>query len=679
MTRFALILGLSLIFSIRLKAQTDTIVKKDSIDYYELSLEQLISVKAHGVPSELEELINSLIAVASKKPLSTRESPSIVSLITEEEIRLSGARDLIDVLRLVPGFDFGVDVEGVIGLGTRGNWAHEGKVLLLIDGQEMNETLFATTQFGNHFPVDIIKKIEIIRGPGSAIYGGFAEYGVINIITRSGSDLNGIQAKATYGKMAFGGERKNLSLSAGGKKGEAEFSLSAYGGHADRSDREFTDIYGTAYNLKGSSDLNPSHINLGASYKGLSFRAIADLYQISTRVAYDTVGPSVFYESFNSYHNELKYTHQAGSKLTITPRLTYKREEPWKTKSTTGIDEYHKITDKYTANVTASWNLSRKINIVFGSEAFRNDATDLVAGSSFSNGETNVSYYNVSGFAQGLFKHRIVNVILGARYDQHNAYGAAFVPRLGLTKRHKKTHFKFLYSNSFRAPSIENINLQDSTGIKPEKTSVLELEAGYQLTRRSIITLNFFDINTFEPIVYYVTPELEDAYRNFGKAGTRGFEAEFRHKEKWGHILLNYSFYSVKDKEKVADYEVPDDPSMLLAFPSHKANLFASYLITPSLSVNPSVSFLGERYAYTSVDSLDNSIIEKLEPQFLINLYVNYDNLFLKGLSLGVGVFDILNQGVTFIQPYNGYHTPLPGPSRELVFKLGYSFNRNKK
>ena len=132
--------------------------KKDSLNYYDMSLEQLLNLKGHNLPTELEKLINSLISVASKKPLNVRESPSIVSLITSEEIKASGARDLIDVLRLVPGIDFGVDVLGVTGIGMRGNWAHEGKVLVLIDGQEMNEILFGSTEFGNHYPIDQIKK-----------------------------------------------------------------------------------------------------------------------------------------------------------------------------------------------------------------------------------------------------------------------------------------------------------------------------------------------------------------------------------------------------------------------------------------------------------------------------------------------------------------------------------------
>lgn len=66
---------------------------------------------------------------------------------------------------------FATDVQGVVGLGVRGLWPAEGKHLLIIDDIEMNEMQFASTQYGNEFPADQIKRIEIIRGPGSAIYG----------------------------------------------------------------------------------------------------------------------------------------------------------------------------------------------------------------------------------------------------------------------------------------------------------------------------------------------------------------------------------------------------------------------------------------------------------------------------------------------------------------------------
>jgi outer membrane receptor for ferrienterochelin and colicin len=643
-----------------------------------MSLEELQKLKAVGVSSELEKLINSLIGVASIKPLTGRESPSIISLITEEEIKSSGARDIMDVLSLVPGIDFGMDVEGVVGIGMRGNWAHEGKVLVLLDGQEMNENLFGTTQFGNHFPVDQIKKVEIIRGPGSAIYGGYAEYGVINIITKNGSDLNGVNVTGSYGQMKDYYGSRGLSLAAGKKFGEVQLSLSAYMSQGNRSDQEFSDFYGGSYNMAGNSGLNPANINAALGYKGLSVRYILDQYHITTGDGYDYIKP-VYKQQFNSSFAEIKYTWKLTDKFSLTPRVNYKQQSPWQTPADSTTEEYHKIVDRYTGNLTFSYNVTRKINIIFGGEVYKDLANDVVDSSYFTNGEKKVSYLNEAAFLQSVIKLRLVNIILGARFDNHSEYGYQFVPRLGLTKRIDNFHFKLLYSNSFRAPSIENINLKDSTGIKPENTSVIELELGYEIGRNSIVTVNLFDINTRNTIVYYFNDSTQmDAYHNIGETGSRGVEVEYKYRSKWGFINLNYSFYSVAGKPKIADYEVPEDNTVLLAFPAHKANLGASLNVTKKFSINPSLTFRGERYGYTSVDTTGEALTEKFSPMTLANIYLRYQDLFIKGLDLGVGVYDLFDQRIKYIQPYNSSHAPLPGPSRELIVKLSYTFKSKK-
>src|SRR4051812_18352947 len=71
----------------------------------------------------LRDLMDIKITVASIKELTPHQSPGIVSYITPEDIRQSGARDLMDVLQHIPAFEFAVDVEGVVGLAVRGNWA----------------------------------------------------------------------------------------------------------------------------------------------------------------------------------------------------------------------------------------------------------------------------------------------------------------------------------------------------------------------------------------------------------------------------------------------------------------------------------------------------------------------------------------------------------------------------
>lgn len=659
--------------------------KKDSLNYYDMTIEQLLSLKAHGVPSELEKLINSLISVASKKPLNVRESPSIVTLVTAEEIKNSGARDLIDVLRLVPGVDFGVDVQGVVGIGMRGNWAHEGKVLILLDGQEMNEILYATTQFGNHFPIDQIKKIEIIRGPGSAIYGGYAEYGVINIITKQGGDINGVAISGVYGQSEKDYMRRNINLSAGKKIGDFEWSVSGMIGQGQRSTQTYTDIHGNSYNMNGNSALNPAFANIGASYKGLSFRAIGDFYRTTTQDGYDAIYPKPYAQNFNSMYFELKYLWKVSSKLTITPKFNYKNQSPWKTPQGDSIDlPYLKTANRSTANITASYNPTRKINVVFGSEYYRDMAVDKLAGDTFYNGKQTVSFYNYAFFAQGLLKTRFVNIILGARYDKHNVYGDAFVPRVGLTKKFNRFHFKALYSNSFRAPAIENIDYSGANGIHPERTQVGELELGYQITHNSIFTVNFFDISTKNPIIYY-TVAGTDAYTNQGRTGTYGLEAEYRIKEKWGYVAINYSFYSAAGTQKSAAYRVAQDSSMLLGFASHKINLNGSINILKNLSLNPSGTFYGPRWGYNSIDTAGVAQLHKFAPVFLFNLFLKY-NTPVTGLSIGVGVYDIFNQQFVFIQPYaqpgsltNVPHAPLRGAPREFIFRLSYNFNFKAK
>ena len=659
--------------------KNDSINKKDTIDYYDMTLEQLQKIKAVGVSSELEKLINSLIGVASIKPLTGRESPSIVSLVTEEEIKNSGARDIMDILNLIPGFDFGVDVEGVVGLGMRGNWAHEGKILILLDGQEMNEGLFGTTQFGNHFPIDQIKKIEVIRGPGSAIYGGYAEYGVINIITRDGKDLNGIAVTSTYGQMKNAYARRNINLSMGKQFGDLQMSLSGLIGQGNRSDQNFSDFYGGTYNMAGNSKLDPMNLNFGLTYKGLSVRYIIDQYYTTNGDDYDHI-KKPYVQQFNSSFAEIKYTFKANSKLTIVPKLNFKEQVPWKTSADSAVAAYYKIVDRYTGNITASYNITRKINVVFGGEVFNDRAKDMVDGDYFTNNQKSVSYLNEAAFAQGVLKFRLINIILGARFDHHSAYGSAFVPRLGLTKKIDNFHFKLLYSNAFRAPSIENINLKDSTGIKPEKTNVTELEIGYEIRRNSILTVNIYDINTKDAIVYYYNQQTNmDAYHNVGRTGSRGLEFEYKLKDKWGYINFNYAFYTDAGKPKIADYEVPTNSAVSLAFPSQKLTLNACFNLSKHFIINPSVIYEGERYGYVSVDSIGNSVIGKFKPLVMANLMITCNDLFIKGLSLGVGVYDIFDEKVIYIQPYNSNHAPLPGPSRELLLKLSYSFKAKKK
>jgi len=97
------------------------------LSFFETSaqdLDSLFSLQAFTAESDLQKVINKDVAVSTLK-LSMRETPGIISVITREEIENSGARDLTDVLRMVPGFDVLQDLQFVMGLSLRGSWANE--------------------------------------------------------------------------------------------------------------------------------------------------------------------------------------------------------------------------------------------------------------------------------------------------------------------------------------------------------------------------------------------------------------------------------------------------------------------------------------------------------------------------------------------------------------------------
>ena len=472
------------------EAQTFASAQTDSTSFYDMSL---------------ADLLNMEISVASQKPLSQRESPGIVTLISEEQIRNSGASDLLEILRQVPGIDFGCDVQGVVGIGIRGAWAHEGKVLLLWDGHPMNENLYSSLQLGNHYPVDRIKKIEIIRGPGSAIYGGYAEYAVINIISKNDKEFNGIEASASYGQMKNTFSHRNVTLSAGRTHRDLSCNFSLFAGEGNRSDRTYADNSGASFNMAGNSKLNPMFGEMNVSWKNLSVSALFDNYDMTTRDGYDHVTQIAYPNSFNSYSVQTKYKLDLKNNFAITPLVTYRYDLPWNFQGTPGVGDdyptYNMSDERTTFNITASKSFNDKTNVLAGGEIYTDQAVNHTSGEFFSNGKSEIQYTNYSAFTQGTVQTKIANFTAGARYNFNTNFPSSFVPRIAVTRAFRKVHFKALYSKAFRTPSVENINL--GMNIRPEKTTTVEFETGWNVTESWSLIANVFDITTTDPIVYF--------------------------------------------------------------------------------------------------------------------------------------------------------------------------------
>jgi outer membrane receptor for ferrienterochelin and colicin len=657
----------------RLNTMTrEEILQLSQDDLLEMNMEQLILL-SQKMGISIDELLNMKTSVASKTVLTPRETPGIVSIITEEEIKYSGARDLIDVLRLVPGFDFGYDVQGVIGVGLRGNWVHEGKILMLIDGQQMNELSYYNIPFGNHFPVDQIRRIEIIRGPGSAIYGGNAELGVVNIITKTGKDIEGADVSATYGQMENAMGRTNVNFNSGFSSRKWDFSAKGFLGNANRSDQPFTEYIDQPENIidfeNGGSEIKTKQVNIGGNNQNLSFRFIYDDYKSKYYHYEDSATGNVgAYSEFRNILGELKYTVKVSEKLSFVPKFNYKFSRPYYEEG------YWRNfnNNRYTGGLLMNYQVGRNTNVTAGVEWFKDNGHCIYdSGYFYSNNSRDLKISNASAYAEATLKLKKINLTAGFRSENNSNYGWAFAPRFGATAVFNKFHFKTLFSGAFRSPGLGNIDV--SSEIRPEKSFVSELELGYRINNNMFITANIFDIKISNSIIYYDnggwTPGLDWGYKNADNAGSDGFELEYKVIYPKGFVTLNYSFYTQALRPIPESYSVPGHSNSALALSQNKIGLVMNYMPVDHLAICPSYVLLGKKYGYNSADEEGNGIIGSFGPGSLLNLSITYSGL-MKGMEISLAAFDLLNEKAPFIQPYNGQFSPYPGRSREIVVKL---------
>jgi iron complex outermembrane receptor protein len=172
------------------------------------------------------------VTSVSKKEQKTSEAAAAVFVISREDISRSGALNIPDLLRMVPGVDVAQIDASSWAITVRGfNGQYSDKLLVLIDGRTVYTPIFAGVFWNSqNVPLDTIERIEVIRGPGAAIWGSNAVNGVINIITRSATDTQGGHVDAGVGTITTGPE----SIRYGGRTaGIGAYRLYAEGFHYD--------------------------------------------------------------------------------------------------------------------------------------------------------------------------------------------------------------------------------------------------------------------------------------------------------------------------------------------------------------------------------------------------------------------------------------------------------------
>src|SRR5438105_6271021 len=136
---------------------------------------------------DIEDLMNIQITSVSKKAQRLSAVAAAVFVITQEDIRRSGLHSLPEILRLAPGVQVAQIDSGSWAISIRGfNDEFSNKLLVLVDGRSIYDELFGGIFWDlQETLIDTIERIEVIRGPGAAMWGTNAVNGVVNIITKS--------------------------------------------------------------------------------------------------------------------------------------------------------------------------------------------------------------------------------------------------------------------------------------------------------------------------------------------------------------------------------------------------------------------------------------------------------------------------------------------------------------
>lgn len=223
----------------------------------------------------LEELSNLVVTSVSRRPESIAEAASAIQVITSEEIRRSGATSIPEALRIASNLQVAQISGNNWAISARGfNSTLANKLLVMIDGRTIYSPLFAGTFWeAQDVPLYDVDRIEVISGPGGTLWGANAVNGVINIVTRSAADTQGLLMRAGGGNEL----ETHAAARFGGTAGNANFRV--YGQYSARDATE-TSLLSDANN---DSDVGQAGFRFDwATGRGDSFTVSADVNEVHT-------------------------------------------------------------------------------------------------------------------------------------------------------------------------------------------------------------------------------------------------------------------------------------------------------------------------------------------------------------------------------------------------------------
>ena len=428
------------------------------------------------VALSLEQLLNVEVTSASKYAQKSSEAPSAVAVLTAEDIHTFGYRTLGDALGGLRGLYTSND-RNYSYLGVRG-FLHPNdytsRILIMVDGRRMNENIYDSGFIGQEFmlDLDLVTRIEYIPGPGSSVYGANAVLGVVNVITKNGQDINGVQAvaelasfdsnklRATYGNKLQNGADVLFSASQYNSGGQTNLYFSEFDTPATNN--------GIAHHMDNE---RASRLFTKIQFEELTLTAgYVDRFKQIPTASFGAIFNDPAYRTTDTMaYANLKYETALSDKTSLEMNgfyqwYGYEGVEPYDTTSSGGPSRVINI-DK---SAGLWWGGEAKLvttafdkqKIVLGSEYQFDQQQKLFTydvNPYFVYQDSNRSGSRIGLYAQDDLTLRD-NLVLsaGMRLDYHHMLkNMQLNPRLGLIWHPlQTTTVKLLYGSAFRAPNI---------------------------------------------------------------------------------------------------------------------------------------------------------------------------------------------------------------------------------
>jgi outer membrane receptor for ferrienterochelin and colicins len=523
--------------------------------------------------ASLEQLGNIQVYSASKHLQPSGDAPSSVTVITADQIRDQGYRTLADVLRTVRSFYVTYD-RNYSSLGVRG-FARPGdfntRILLLVDGHRLNDNIYDEAMIGTEFPIDIdlIQRIEIVRGPVSSLYGSNALFAVINIITTRAEDMNGIELSAeaasfnSYkGRITYGRKFSRLAFFVSG---------SFYGSRGQNQ------LFYPEFNAIDTNNGIASHADddqLGTALATVSFRDFIFQGVYGTREkgiptgSYGTIFNNPANRTTDSHgYFDLRYEHTFAGSWDVVARAFYDRNTYQGTYAYPSSLDPAQISPNldfadgkwWGTELQVTKNVLRRNRITAGGE-YRDNIRQ------------NQSNYNLNPYSSPFSDLRksfvgaaylqdeitITNSLAlnaGFRYDYYGSVNASADPRVALIYRPWSiTALKLVYGEAFRVPNVYEKYYSVSPNLpnpalKPEKIRSTELVWEQGISDHLWLSTSAFH-TTMDDLITQ-EPEANDMFmfRNVQMVESNGIELEVKgHLQNGFEGIASYSFQQTKDR-----------------------------------------------------------------------------------------------------------------------------------